>query len=101
MYLRHKIHLHVPNNFRKRKATPVLAYLILEALSMIMWAVLIVLILIGLQEADQFIIDLTNEDAAKIARTATTAVMVGSAVTYGLWTSKHQFIRCYEHQILN
>ena len=57
MYLRHKIHLHVPNNFRKRKATPVLAYLILEALSMIMWAILIVLILIGLQEAGSDVAD--------------------------------------------
>ena len=51
-----------------------LAYLILEALSMIMWAVLIVLILIGLQEAGSDVADniangeyegLNGEDGSK------------------------------------
>ena len=36
---------------RKRRTTPVLAYLILEALSMIIMAILIIFILVGLQEA--------------------------------------------------
>ena len=51
-----------------------LAYLILEALSMIMWAILIVLILIGLQEAGSDVADniangeyegLNGEDGSK------------------------------------
>ena len=58
---------------RKRSATPVLAYLILEALSMIVMAVLVVFILIGLQEAgsnaaDEIAdgkYDLNGEDGSK------------------------------------
>ena len=36
---------------RKRQTTPILAYLVLEALSMLIMAILIILILIGLGEA--------------------------------------------------
>merc|ERR1712122_23807 len=83
----------------KRQTTPILAYLVLEALSMLVMAILIILMLIGLGVAGSAAADeiadgkyeldgsdgnLSNEDAAKIAQTATTVVIVVFALIYGL-----------------
>merc|ERR1712020_396556 len=83
----------------KRRTTPILAYLVLEALSMLIMAILIIFILIGLGEAGSAAADeiaegkyeldgsdgnLSNEDAAKIAKTATTVAIVVAAIIYGL-----------------
>ena len=63
---------------RKRRPTPILAYLVLEALSMLVMAILIIFILIGLGEAGSAAADeiaagnynLDGSDGSKWSKTA-------------------------------
>jgi len=82
----------------KRKTTPVLAYLIFQAISVVLMAIFIVIILVsslvagsvaaddlaqGKYELDGSDGNYSNEDAANTARTATITAVIISANIYG------------------
>jgi len=96
----------------KRKATPVLAYLIFQAISVVLMAILIVVVLVsslvvgsaaadeiaqGKYELDGSDGNYSNEDAADIARTATigAGTIYGAAIALSIyfWVVVYSFFR--------